>query len=583
MKFENFFIRQLAQSNSPDSYLNSETILRIKWLMIVRLITVTGIVGIGVVFLRYPESWVYLKPFSIIVVLTYILTSLYLIAFKVGISVVPILYVQIIFDILLVSATIHVTEGIESQFSLLYFVVILNGSIFLSLRGGLIIATVTTVVYSTLVALEFTNLIPPAHPVGLPGQMGVSKEYLLLKVYLHLCFFYILAFVSGFLAEREKQKDRKLENAQEELSRIRLDTDEILRNMSGGVISIDRFGRIVTFNKAGEGILGYKEKNIQGKSCQDIFQDDIPNFSQFLLTSMSDGREVTHYEMDLERTKNIILPLRISTSILIGEKNFRRGLIAVFEDLTDERNLQDRIRRSEKLAAIGELSASIAHEIRNPLASISGSVQFLMTELELADENERLMKVIVKESERLGRITGDFLTFARIKPGSMRVLSLQQVVQDIIGLVKNHPKMRLNIQIESHFPKNPIYVKMDDGQITQTVLNIALNALDAMQEVPQGKLKFELVAEKPDKQTPTFFAKEPTDLGSAKLSISDNGCGISEKNKRFLFKPFFTTKKSGTGLGLAIVNRIIDNHDGWINVDTEEGVGTTFSIILPLI
>jgi len=551
--------------------------------MIVRLITVTGIVGIGVVFLRYPESWVYLKPFSIIVVLTYILTSLYLIAFKVGISVVPILYVQIIFDILLVSATIHVTEGIESQFSLLYFVVILNGSIFLSLRGGLIIATVTTVVYSTLVALEFTNLIPPAHPVGLPGQMGVSKEYLLLKVYLHLCFFYILAFVSGFLAEREKQKDRKLENAQEELSRIRLDTDEILRNMSGGVISIDRFGRIVTFNKAGEGILGYKEKNIQGKSCQDIFQDDIPNFSQFLLTSMSDGREVTHYEMDLERTKNIILPLRISTSILIGEKNFRRGLIAVFEDLTDERNLQDRIRRSEKLAAIGELSASIAHEIRNPLASISGSVQFLMTELELADENERLMKVIVKESERLGRITGDFLTFARIKPGSMRVLSLQQVVQDIIGLVKNHPKMRLNIQIESHFPKNPIYVKMDDGQITQTVLNIALNALDAMQEVPQGKLKFELVAEKPDKQTPTFFAKEPTDLGSAKLSISDNGCGISEKNKRFLFKPFFTTKKSGTGLGLAIVNRIIDNHDGWINVDTEEGVGTTFSIILPLI
>lgn len=554
---------------------------RIKWLMIVRLIIVTVIVGLGMAFLRYPETWAYLKPFAVLVALTYFFSALFLLAFRAGVPVTAVLYVQIIFDVFIVSGTVHLTEGIESQFSLLYFLVILSASIFLYLRGSLIIATLTAIVYSLLIVLEYTDYIPTFHPTDLPGKVSVTREFLLLKVYLHLCFFYLLAFVSGFLSERERKKEHELEEKTEELTRIRFDTDEILRNMSGGVISIDHFGRIVTFNKAAESILGYKEKNIRGKSCAEVFRDDIPDFCNFIMTSMKDAVISDRHEIDLKRADESTLPLRISTSIL-GDPENKRGLIAVFEDLTEERDLREQIRRSERLAAVGELAANIAHEIRNPLASISGSVQMLLNESELDPSNSRLMHLIVKESNRLSQITTDFLTYARLRPGAQEVITLQEVITDVAELLRNHPRRGERMEIRTEVPPQPLYVRVDEHQLKQTLINLGLNGMDAMDKVENATLTFQLQAVYTAK---TGASVSPASIpnGFALINVTDTGQGIKKEHLKNLFTPFFTTKRGGTGLGLAIVNRIIDNHNGWIDVRSEIGKGTTFRIHLPLV
>ncbi len=581
MRFENLFKRYVSQKSGLPA-LRPELIQSQKWLMIVRLLIVTIIIGIGFVFLRYPDYASYLKPFAVIVAIAYSLSGLYLLAFWLAVPFKWVLYAQMFLDILLVSATIHLTEGIESQFSLLYFLVILSAAIFLYMRGSLIVATFTAVTYSILVVMEFTNLLPSIHPASLPGQVSVTREYLLLKVYLHLCFFYLLAFVSGFVAERERVKEKSLEVTQEKLTRIRLDTDEILRHMTGGVISIDAHGFIVTFNKAAENILGYREDEIKGKQCEDVFKNDLPSFIEYLMDSMKSGRSITGYEMELERKGKSELPLRISTSIL-GEGENMLGLIAVFEDLTEERQLREQIQRADRLAAIGELSASIAHEIRNPLASISGAVQMLRDDLKVEGDNKSLLNLVIKESERLSRITGNFLDFARLKPGRMEVASIQQVIQDVIILVRNHDKMKASVQIISHVPPQALYVKMDDGQMRQMLLNLTLNALDAMDGCNPAQLGLHLSAVySPAMNVSIARNRGKIPNGYAKITVADTGIGINPENKNKLFTPFFTTKKGGTGLGLAVVNRIIENHGGWIEVDSTPNKGTQFILYVPL-
>ena len=582
LSFKYFFKKQIARQGYPNPLLNDEVIQRIKWLMIIRLITVTVIIGIGFVILKQPEPRIYLIPLGIIIALAYLFSGIYLIAFRIGLPVPLVMYFQIIFDALLISAIIHFSDGINSQFSLLYFLVILNASIFLHLRGSLIIATSVSVLYSALVSLEQTQILPSFFLEDLPGKVIASKEFVLLKVYLHLCFFYLLAFVSGYLAEREKTKGKKLEVATEELSRIKFDTGEILRRMSGGVISIDYFGRIMTFNNAAEKILGFKEELIRGKFCLDIFQEEFPEFGEFLMNCMKETSSDISQKMMLKKTDNTYIPLRISTSTL-GDLNNKRGLIVVFEDLTEEQRLQEQIQRSERLAAIGSLAASIAHEIRNPLASISGSVQYLVKELQLVEDNERLMNLIVKESNRLNTIIGDFLMFARIKPGNKDTIEMNTILNDVIELLKKHEKLRKGIEIKISAPPQKLYVEGDEDQIKQMLFNIALNAFDAMQNVEKGLLTINIAAIYTDKmRSQLYFRKSPVPKGFAQIAITDNGVGIDKNILEKIFEPFYTTKKKGTGLGLAIVNRIVDNHNGWIDIKSNVNEGTTFYVYLPL-
>lgn len=578
-----YFQKQIERHGLNGPVLYDETIQRIKWLMIVRLLIVTVIISIGIAILKQPDPRFYIIPLVAIIGSAYVLSAFYLVLFRIGTPINVVMYLQIFFDAALITGIIYFSGGINSQFSLLYFLVILAASIFLQLRGSVIIATIVGLLYGGIVTLEQTQIILPFHPTDLPGQVSSPREFILLKVYLHLCFFYLLAFVSGFLAERELTKARKLEVATEELTRIRFDTGEILRQMSGGVISIDRFGRIMTFNKAAETFFKIREDEIRGKFCAEVFSEIAPQFCEYLLNNMRQGRTDTKDKIEISVKNQQNLPLRISTSIL-GDSENKRGLIAVFEDLTEEQKMQERINRSEKLAAIGSLAASIAHEIRNPLASISGSVQFLNTQLDLDQENQRLMKLIVKETDRLNTIISDFLMYARLRPATISTVCVNLLVDEVKFLIEKHEKMTPNITLNVTYPTQHLYVSGDENQLRQMLLNLALNSLDAFPEDTTGVISIDLSAAYSDRVNRNMITRDDHSPGSfVRVTISDNGVGIEPKNLPHLFEPFFTTKRRGTGLGLAIVNRIVDNHHGWIDVKSEVGQGTHFYILLPLV
>jgi two-component system sensor histidine kinase PilS (NtrC family) len=242
----------------------------------------------------------------------------------------------------------------------------------------------------------------------------------------------------------------------------------------------------------------------------------------------------------------------------------KRGVIAVFKDLTEVREMEERMRKADRLAAIGELSAGIAHEIRNPLASISGSIEMLYNELELAGDDKRLMQLVMRESDRLNRIINDFLEFARLRPPTRRAVSVSKCLVEVVTLLRNNPAVKNGVETEIRSASDDVVVEFDEEQMKQVMLNLAINACEAMHG--SGKLVIE--------------TKRTAD-GRAKVVFQDEGCGIGDEARAHLFEPFFTTKEGGTGLGLAIANKIVEAHGGRIEARNRSGGGAEFSVVLP--
>jgi two-component system sensor histidine kinase PilS (NtrC family) len=251
--------------------------------------------------------------------------------------------------------------------------------------------------------------------------------------------------------------------------------------------------------------------------------------------------------------------------MLKDESGRKRGVIAVFQDLTEARKMQERMRKADRLAAIGELSAGIAHEIRNPLASISGSIEMLYNELELNGENKRLMELIIKESDRLDRIINDFLEFARLRAPSRDAVSVTRCLDDVFVLLGNTPAMQGGLETEIRHLDGDVTVRIDEEQMKQVLFNLAINACEAMGGV--GTLVVETAR---------------TEDGQVKITFADEGSGIGEEEAARLFEPFFTTKEGGTGLGLAIANKIVEAHGGRFEVQNRAQGGAEFSIVIPI-
>jgi two-component system sensor histidine kinase PilS (NtrC family) len=244
-----------------------------------------------------------------------------------------------------------------------------------------------------------------------------------------------------------------------------------------------------------------------------------------------------------------------------------RGVIGIFQNLTDAKKMEEKMRHADRLAAVGELSASIAHEIRNPLASISGSVELLKQELNLEGENRRLMSLIVKESSRLSNILTDFLVYARVKTPNFGKVEINRLVSDVIEVARKHSSYRESIKLGIESDDTTIYVSGDDEQIRQVILNLVVNALDSI-ETEEGEVNIGIEGDSqiyPDQVI---------------ISVSDTGGGMTSEVRDKIFTPFFSTKKNGTGLGLAIVRRLVDNMGGIIWVESSPHGGTTFKFTM---
>lgn len=478
------------------------------------------------------------------------------------------LYLEVAVEGVLV---IH-SNSITSPYALLFLLTIVSASLYFRLVGTLLVATACclTVTVAMFVGIVGPNPSPQdLHNFSLVLNLNDDLFYAL---FLYVCTFFLAAFVSGYLSERLELKDKALEGASEALAQARLVTDDILKNLQSGLLTIDAAGTLVYFNHAAEEILGYREADIKGRSFRDVFGERISDLVRLLAGALESRSGETRTELLVSLGDGRTKPVGLSTSVLGGSREGVRGVIAVFQDLTEAKRLEDRVRVADRLAAVGELSAGIAHEIRNPLATVSGSVEMLQRDLKLDGDSKRLMDMILKESARLNKIVEDFLDFARVKQQSCTPVNLESVVRETVANLDHHPARTPDGQITVEIPSDPTpIVAGTDEQVRQIVSNLLLNALEAL---PDGKGHVGVSArclQSHHRGTPQFV----------ELVVEDTGVGIPNKAAARIGQPFFSTKKNGTGLGVAIVQRLTAALNGTVHWESEPGQGTRFVVRLP--
>jgi two-component system sensor histidine kinase PilS (NtrC family) len=535
------------------------TITTFLWL---RAIALTLIVGAGVIIVQISGGAIAAGPLYVLLVLGYVAGAVWMLGLRLGIAAAPAAWTLMIADVLIAAAIVHYSGGATSQFSLVFGLPIIAAGVLLQVRGGLGIALLASAIYAGYGVLEAEGVLRPVVGTGLTGYGATS---FLIRAYMHVSLFFVVGAFAGYLAQGAGRRGRQLAKAESKLEQLRVDTDKILEHMSSGVLVTDSEGTILTANQTAEHILGVDRDDIVGLGVEAAFDPLMPEFAGELLGVLESGQGKLRHEITVRRHDESMLPLGLSTSILKDEDGSTRGVIAVFKDLTEVREMEERMRRADRLAAIGELSAGIAHEIRNPLASISGSIEVLYNELDLDGDDKHLMELVMKESDRLNKIISDFLEFARLKPPRPKDVSLSKCLEEVRVLLGNNPATKPRVDIVTRHVDGEIVVEFDEEQLKQVMLNLAINACEAMRG--SGKLVVETTRKAEDR---------------ARIVFVDEGPGMSGEARVRLFEPFFTTKEGGTGLGLAIANRIVEAHGGCIEARNRTERGAEFSVEVPV-
>ncbi|MBU0985089.1 MAG: PAS domain S-box protein [candidate division Zixibacteria bacterium] len=528
-----------------------------------RLASYVIIMAVVVGWMRYPQ---YLRALIVaysVVTLAFALCLAFGNRYRLRRATYVLTGLQFFLEVGIESAIIYATGNVNSPFSALLVLTVVSAALVYRMVGTLVIASAVSAAYAFIIWLGLVNSTD--HDLSMQALRTIfsTNESVFYSIFLHILIFYLTAFMSGYLAERLSNRDQELVDASLALRRARLETDDILRHLNSGLLTVDSSGFIVYFNRAAERILGYSEEGVKGMTARDAFAERMPELAACLNDGLVSGVAYPRRELDIIDGERRPIPLGLSTSILTEEGGALRGVIAIFSDLTEAKALESKVRVNDRLAAVGELSASIAHEIRNPLAAISGSVEVLRDELELEGANARLMSLILKESQRLNVILTDFLAYARIgRPGYNKV-ELCHIVGEVRELVMMHQKIPDNIKISLESDDSFVYVIGDEGLIKQLLMNLVMNACEAFDGRP-GRVVQRLLQYPEDSQV--------------LLQVSDNGPGIDANRIDHIYEPFFSTKKHGTGLGLAIVHRICDALRLTLQVDSQPGEGTTFTV-----
>ena len=538
---------------------------RLGWFVPLRLATYVIILVELVFWMQYP---VYLRPMFV----TYSLLTL---SFALLISLrrrhnlrtvtAVVVALQFVAEILVEGALIHATGNINSPHSALFLLTIVSASLAYRLVGTLVVASGVSFAYTFIIWLGLSGSAPtePSTSLKTIFSTGDSVFY---SIFLHILIYYLIAFVSGYLAEHLKRRDDKLADTSRALRRARLETDDILRHLNSGLLTIDANGKIIFFNRAAEKILGYREEDVKGMPCREVFAQRMPQLAGYLMDAIQSRMPFHRYETEIQTPDKNPIPLGLSISVLTEESDELRGVIAIFSDLTEAKRLEGKVRAADRLAAVGELSASIAHEIRNPLAAISGSVEVLAEELALDGENARLMTLIVKESSRLNKILSEFLSYARIDRPAFNKVELCHVVNEVIDVIRHHESYTNKLELTFESTEPIVYVVGDEDLIKQLLINLGVNACEAMNG-REGKVEIRL-----------------THLPGSRrvqLAVADTGAGIAPDKIKNIYVPFYSTKKRGTGLGLSIVHRICTALKIGIGVDSTPGHGTVFTVDFP--
>jgi len=543
--------------------MNSRTIsISAGWLLSLRLATYILISGIVIYWLRYPKFLSF--PFFAYSLMTLMLPLIFVFKkwFNLNFLLKAIPIIQIACEIAVEIGIIYVTGNVNSAFSGIFVLTIISAAFVTNLAGTLGIASLVSFSYAFVVWFG----------LGLGGEQGSSTRALetifssedaaFYNIFLHILTFYLIAFISGYLVERLKRKDRELADTSLALKQAKLETDDILKHLNSGLFTIDREGKIIYFNRAAEEILGYRESEARGRDLRDLFSGRMPQLMNVLLEVLNSQKRLPRTEIEITKENGVTVPIGMSTSLLLDTSRTIRGVIAIFQDLTETKKLEEKIRAADKLAAVGELSAAIAHEIRNPLAAISGSVEVLKSEIEVSGENQRLLDLILRESNRLNDILSDFLLYARNRRAAFTRVELCHLLSEVVDVVRHHPSYSTGISLKLKADEPVIYIFGDEDQIKQILINLIVNACEAI-ENGSGEI---------------IVAIEARHHGGVEVCVSDDGPGIDEEYMSKIFNPFYSTKQYGTGLGLSIVQRLSRNLDIDISCRSEKGRGTAFTL-----
>jgi two-component system sensor histidine kinase PilS (NtrC family) len=568
-------IRQGLDTRNPQAEdVQKEFLKKLHWLMLLRVAVITFLLGITIL-IQLKQTPSYLTPFLIylyiVIVIIYFLTFIY--AFIINrIKNLPFFaYLQIILDIFLITFLIYSTGGKESIFTFMYTISIITASILVYRKGGVLVASVCSILYGGLLDLEFYGII---HPVS--GKVFEPRDYqgtdLFYSILMNITAFYLVAFLSSLLSEQARRSRRELQKKQVDFDQLEALNRNIVQSINSGLLTTDLEGKVTFFNKAAEEITGYSFSQVYNSKAEKMFP--------FLKKPLNSDHPPFRFESEFKREDGDTLYLGFSTSPLRDSRGEELGDILIFQDLTKLKAMEEHIRMVDRLAAVGRLAAGIAHEMRNPLASVSGSIQVLKGELQLDNGNERLMDIAIRETERLNALITDFLLFA--KPGleGKEVVDITKVINDTLGEFASSPEWNKDIEVQKNLSGDG-KVEANPRQLKQVFWNLFINAVQAMPE--GGKLKIELRSQKSEVRSPGYMSNsQKTEDNLLEILITDTGCGIPKENMDKIFDPFFTTKEKGAGMGLAIAYRIIESYKGKTVVKSRVGQGTSFIIYLPL-
>jgi two-component system, NtrC family, sensor histidine kinase PilS len=470
------------------------------------------------------------------------------------------IYSQLLADICLISFLVYLTGSIGSNYSLLYTLVIIYSAIFLGRRGALIFASVCSIAYGLVLELEYFNLIPTLYSTGRDYSVEASDVFV--RIIVHIVSFYVLAVLASFVVEQEKKTRSLLEERESAFDQLDLLFRSIIESVDTGIMTTTLQGRIKTFNRAAEVITGFRLPLIENRQIEDIF----PIFASLFDTN---EQELTKSRREMKITGKDGTPVHLGCSIspLKDRQGKQIGHILIFQDLTEIKLMEENLEKSRRLALIGEMAAGLAHEMRNPLASITGSIQLLAQTARMEETDKRLMQIIMRGKDQLDSFVRDFLMLARPVPEVRENVNVDEVAEEVLENIKMSDEWMEDINIVRTFSgENKAYANKE--QIRQIIQNLMLNAVQAIEGT--GNLSLEIK---------TVKLEDRKDYTAIK--VTDDGCGIEEKYLKKVFEPFFTHKEKGTGLGMAIVSRIVDGYGGIINIESQINQGTSVTVWLP--
>ena len=475
----------------------------------------------------------------------------------------PLLATQLICDILTLALVVHFTGGPYSAFPLLFCVPIMLGATLLGSRWAVILAGAA----ATATGGGHFGLAVGWLMTGKSLQLDYLEGWPVVVTALHVGLFLVVGMISGDLAARLNRRNIHQARTSLQFRKSRCEVRNILDNSYSGLITVDREGLITRVNPSCCMILKSAEADLLGRNIREAMLGGMENLAEIILPVAVGGKAVHRGEIVINRF-DVDLPLGLNVNPVTSPRGRVIGAIAIFADLTKEKEMSARIREADRLAAIGELAASIAHEIRNPLASIRGSVELLGGELDLEGYQSQLFELVLKESGRVNTIINDFLAYSRMRPVSLRRFCASEFRDEITLLVRQHISAKGGrIAVSCVVEPDTLELVADPGQLTQMTLNLCLNASEAM--AYQGELR---------------IAIRQMDSGKAcELVVTDTGPGIDPDIREHLFSPFKTTKEGGTGLGLSVVARIVSAHGGRVLAEDAPGGGACFRIQWPQI